>query len=91
MAEAVCSAGETLGGCVAPDAILDVLLPWVRCEFAKETPVQSQKNTLLMLASCVDGMRDGAVVPHLEAIAKTLCHPAVTNCDDGDVQFQASS
>jgi hypothetical protein len=90
IAEALCSCGETLGGCVEPEAVLAILLPWVRCEFRVGQPVQAQKNTLLMLASCVDGMPEGAVVPHLEVLARTLCHPAVTACEDGDVQFQVS-
>ena len=90
IAEAVSNCGETLGGCVDPEAILSVLLPWIRCEFKEGVPVQAQKNSLLMLASCVDGMPDGAVIPHLEAIAKTLCHQAVTNSEDNDVQFQVT-
>jgi hypothetical protein len=45
MSEAVCGAAMTLGGCVDPEAILAVLLPWVRCEFKEGVPVQASIRT----------------------------------------------
>lgn len=47
-------------------------------------------RTLLLMASVVDGMAEGAVVPLLQQIAATLCHSELSQTMDADLQLQVT-
>lgn len=79
-----------LGGYVEPLALMETLLPWAEGGNILFKSTSGRTHILLILTACIEGMHDGAITTHLNAISRMLCNEGILETRDNDLQLQVT-